>query len=115
MFDIYSLEQWSVASTVWMGFGTLALIPLFQLIRKHRSERQKEHQSVKERLDDLCERLGLIEKHTEKHSEKIEELDNKFNSVNTNVRILEAIANKNQDEEKSRGRRRKEDDYSGFG
>lgn len=109
--DPFDLEAWSFAATVWGGFGTLAVIPLIQLFRNRHNAGVEAKKSIHDRLEDLCERLGIIEKHMENCNVKMEKIDHKISSITTDVRVLEAISDREQDIEKEKGHNRKEDDY----
>ena len=108
----FDLEAWSFAATIWGGFGTLAVIPLIQLFRHRRAENIQTKKTMHERLDDLCERLGIVEKHVETHSIKIERLDEKVGTLKTDVRVLEAVTERDAELERQKGHNRKEDDYN---
>jgi vacuolar-type H+-ATPase subunit I/STV1 len=126
LLGIGDLESWSFAATIWGGFGTLALIPMIQLVRKHRTDGLKKKDeaeisrmrtvaseavnkilgkinlletdvlATKTRVDRLCQNMTALQTQAVHNENQMEKLTNKFNAIYTDVKILEAITDKRQ-------------------
>ena len=99
-----SLESLSLISTIWAGFGTLALVPTVQLIRKRQQRIRIEREQ-----ENIKKMRTLIQEEIKDVVEKISILDDMIHNLTTDVRILEALDNPSMDSYRDRDKDRKRD------
>lgn len=94
---VYKLETWALAVTIWGGFTSLAVIPLFQLFKKRAMERQQQDKKIEETFDDLTSRMKTVESKMLEIDTQISDLANKVTNTFTDVKVLQAIRQKVDD------------------
>jgi hypothetical protein len=101
-----NLQNLALISSICVGFGTLAVVPTINIIRKHK-------QTIKIEIErqNILKMRALIKEEIEDLTNKIDTLDSMIRDLVTDIRVLEALDNQDHNRDTDQQKERSYNNY----